>query len=306
MAQADGKSEERSDNHIYHSIFVYRDTFEFLLKSLCFYRDHLRREVEAVNLDDDLKLLLSDGSQEASILQKELRKADRAVAWFEDLKAKGGEDECDYNIGSFSHGVIRHLKSVALLYLKHLQHKRDAFSKRPGESKYVLESLDTALSRYKEKMHVSGVFRNASPTPLLIDDVVEASVTTQPKPADRKEPDLLTAELPRPVLLESIQILDPVLRNRCLDLYSDFDRSRQHDRFDTVIAEATRILEDRLRAAVGTKSGTGDELANKAFGGSTPKLRASSTEAEQNAVLLFFKGVFGHIRIRPITNCSAI
>ena len=295
MAQADEKPAEPSDNHVYKLIFVYKDTFDFLLNGLGFYRDLLRREIDAVNLDDDLRLLLSDGSAESSVLRKELQKVERAVEWLETLKSKAG-DGFEYNIESISHGTIRYLKSIAVLYLKHLRRKRDAFSSRPGESKYVLESLDTALSRYEEKMRTMGVFGKASLIPLLVDDVVEASAPIKAKPAITKEPPEQKEKEPRPILLESIQILDPLLRERCLDLYSDFDHKRQHDRFDTVIAEATRILEDRLRAVLGGIAGTADELVNKAFAGSSPKLRASAIDAEQQAVLLFFKGIFGHIR----------
>jgi Protein of unknown function (Hypoth_ymh) len=86
------------------------------------------------------------------------------------------------------------------------------------------------------------------------------------------------------------------LRTRCLDLFNDFDQRSQHEHFDTVIAEATRILEDRLRSSLGQTSGTGDELVNKAFGSQPPRLRVSHVASEQAAVLLFFKAIFGHLR----------
>jgi len=292
---SEAKQSEPSDNHVYNLIFIYKDTFDLLLRSLCFYRDLLQKQNDVVNLDADLKLLLADGPEGSSVLRKELRKVQQAISWWEDVRSKAGVDAFDYNIGSFSHGTIRFLKSVAMLYLSHLRQKRNALSQQPGASKYVLESLDTTLARFEEKMQATGVFGMASTLPLLVEEAVEISLPTSEEFPQRD----ISRAIPKqasPVLLESIPILDPVLRARCLDLYFDFEKGLQHDRFDTVIAEATKILEDRLRAVLGVTSGTGDDLAAKAFAGATPRLRVSSVASEQGAVLLFFKGVFGHIR----------
>lgn len=289
---------EPNDNHVYDSIHVFQDTFDFLYRSLCFYRDLLKGAIDAVNLDPDLKALLGTDAQRSSPATKELQRVQSAISWWDQLRAREGEDAGDYNIGSFSHGVVKFLKSVAGLYLRRLRSKRDAFSQRPGESKYVLESLDTELARFEEKMRTSGVFGKATTIPLLVEDVIEAKgVAAAPNQSSQQVPGLPERQLDaKPLLLESIQILDPSLRERCLDLFNDFERRSQHDRFDTVIAEATRILEDRLRSITAQSAGTGDELANKAFGSASPQLRVSDVAAEQTAVLLFFKGVFGHLR----------
>jgi len=288
---------EPNDNHVYGSIFIYKETFDLLLKSLRFYRDLLNRAINVVNVDEDLKVLLDPDTLKGSPAQKELQKVENAIKWWEKLHEREGEDAFDYNVGSFSHGTIRFLKSVACLYLRHLRHKRDVFSNRPGESKYVLESLDNALSRFEEKMRSSGVFGKASTIPLLVEDVIQEHAVAIKESAPEQIPaaDFKQSE-PKPVLLGTIQILDTTLRERCLDLFNDFDQNSQHDRFDTVIAEATRILEDRLRRALGVSSGTGDDLANRAFGSNSPKLRVSTVASEQNAVLLFFKAIFGHVR----------
>lgn len=289
---------EADDNHIYHSIFIYKETFDFLLKSLHFYRELLKRSIDAVNVDEDLKALLDGETQQSSPVRKELTKVENAIAWWEKVRENGGDEPYDYNIGSFSHGTIRFLKSVACLYLRHLRRKRDDFSNRTGEPKYILESLDNALSRFDEKMRTSGVFGKASAIPLLVEDVLsEHTLATSGERAPLHAPSSAVRQSDvKPILLETVQILDPALRARCLDLFNDFEQSSQHDRFDTVIAEATRILEDRLRSVLGVNSGVGDDLANKAFGSSNPKLRVSTDQSEQTAVLLFFKAIFGHIR----------
>jgi hypothetical protein len=290
--------DERDDRHIYTLVSIHADTFRFLRISLRYYTSLLARDVKAIDTDSDLKELLAIEPGETSLLESELKRIERVTTWWSDIEIQQGKDEFSYEIPGLSHRTIRLLKSVGLLYLKHLHLKRDQIAKQPNASKYTLENLDTVLSKYQEKMETSGVFGKASRIPLLVDELIAQSHATA-KPAvmvDQESPRLPDTTRPRPVLLESIQLLDPALRKRCLDLFADFQETKQHDRFDTVIAEATRILEDRLRVALDVKTGTGDDLANLAFGGNAPKLRASDVDTEQRAVLLFFKGVFGHIR----------
>lgn len=104
---------------------------------------------------------------------------------------------------------------------------------------------------------------------------------------------------PQPVVLESIEIRDPELRKRCLDLFTKFRTEGAHDRLDTVVTEATRVLEDRLRSLSSAPATcTGVELAAHAFG-SSPRLIVSDVEPEQQGCpppLSLFRGVFGFIR----------
>jgi uncharacterized protein (TIGR02391 family) len=82
-----------------------------------------------------------------------------------------------------------------------------------------------------------------------------------------------------------------------LDLFNQFQESGQADRNDTVVAEASRILENRLRAVTGCTDGsTGKQLVTLAFNGQKPKLRVSSVPSEQEAAQLLFMGTFGFIR----------
>lgn len=71
----------------------------------------------------------------------------------------------------------------------------------------------------------------------------------------------------------------------------------RHERLDTVIAEATRILETRLRTLTGApQECVGVDLARRAFAGESPLLRVSDVTSEQEAVHLLFRGAFGFIR----------
>jgi len=95
----------------------------------------------------------------------------------------------------------------------------------------------------------------------------------------------------------TIEIVDQQLRGRCLDLFNEFDSSNQSHRFDTVVTEATRVLEDRVRtlAALGNEV-SGVDLMTKAFGPKAVILRLSSQDSEQEAAHLLFRGAFGFIR----------
>ena len=98
-------------------------------------------------------------------------------------------------------------------------------------------------------------------------------------------------------MIDSIEILDPELRSRCLDLFQSFKQDGQHERLDTVVTEATRIFENKLRSISGAPADcVGVDLATYAFGEKTPKLIISEVTAEQEAVHLMFRGVFGFIR----------
>lgn len=99
------------------------------------------------------------------------------------------------------------------------------------------------------------------------------------------------------MVTDSIQILDAELRERCLDLFEAFHKDGKHERFDTVISEATRIFETRLRSLSGAPDKCkGVDLAQAAFGGNPPVLKVSDVSAEQQAVHLLYRGAFGFIR----------
>lgn len=97
--------------------------------------------------------------------------------------------------------------------------------------------------------------------------------------------------------LHSVEIRDPELRKRCLDLLSRFRKDGQHDRLDTVVNEATRILEDRLRSLSSAPATcVGVDLVKHAFGSLSPRLIVSNVSPEQEAAHLLFRGVFGFVR----------
>jgi hypothetical protein len=105
------------------------------------------------------------------------------------------------------------------------------------------------------------------------------------------------SQRPRPVIVGSIEILDHELRARCLDLFNQFQESGQADRNDTVVAEASRILENRLRKVLGADDGkSAKQLVSDAFSAKSPRLVVSKVPAEQESAQLLFLGTFGFIR----------
>jgi hypothetical protein len=205
------------------------------------------------------------------------------------------EDPVSYHFGvNVTHGWVRFVKSVALLYLQHLHERREAIAQRPQISASILEAIDQRLSALEEKVNL-GVFRDATPYLLIINDYTLSDA----KPVSSEvgnEPDKSINRF-RPVVLESIEIRDLDLRKRCLDLLAQFREDGQHDRLDTVVTEATRILEDRLRALSSAPSTcTGADLSKYVFGSPSPRLIVSDVSAEQESAHLLFRGVFGFIR----------
>lgn len=284
---------EPPDQHVYTLVSFNQDTFEFYLAAVRFYESLLHRDLETVKSDVDLRSILGEEALDSYPFAKELRHVGRIRTWFEEHMAKAGNSSWGYDV-PISHGWVRLIKSVSILYLDHLRGRRDAIASRETTSMSMLEALDQQLARFAEKTEL-GVFRNATLHRLLINQLPKGTVgQAAPTPAA-----LLPAVNPgpRPVVLGSIEIRDPELRKRCLDLFAQFREDGQHNRLDTVVNEATRILEDRLRALSGaSQTCVGVGLAEYAFGPKSPRLIVSDVGPEQEAAHLLYRGVFGFVR----------
>jgi len=281
-----------ADHHTYDWVMFYNETFHFFLRSVQFYVSLLENDIKEIENDADLKELIEEEDKKSFQIYREHSRAKRVEEWLKHHIEKGGPDAIDYDV-SISHGTVRFIKSAAILYLKHLKNKRNRLSAKPNISRYVLETVDNQISSSEEKINI-GVFENASPMTFLLDEIIDSGTDEVIK---EPQPKLAKVDRPRPVVVDSIQILDSELRERCLDLFDAFHEDGKHERFDTVIAEATRIFETRLRAlASAPQECVGVDLAKAAFGGDQPMLRVSDVRSEQEAVHLLFRGTFGFIR----------
>lgn len=286
-------SQEPSDHLVYSPWMSFnKDTFEFYFAAVKFYESLLETDFKAVQNDQDLKAILGEEELDSYPIGKELKRVKRFVIWFANHIEKAGKhaETWGYEV-ELTHGVVRFIKSVSLLYLAHLRGKRQKIASRPTTSKVLLEAVDQQLARLEEKTQL-GVFRIATPYPLIIDQLSQG--VDQALPQDR----VLVRDLrPRPVILDTIEIRDPALRNRCLDLFAQFREDGQHDRLDTVVNEATRILEDRLRSLSNAPPNcVGVDLAKEAFALPNPRLIVSDIAAEQDSAHLLYRGVFGFVR----------
>jgi hypothetical protein len=150
------------------------------------------------------------------------------------------------------------------------------------------------MSIHEEKLNL-GLFKAATPYPQVVSQLAE--IKEESPEAAQPVNAVGGSTRPRPVLIGSIEIRDEELRKRCLDLFAQFREDGAHERMDTVVNEATRILEDRLRAlSCAPGECTGVDLARNCFGGDTPLMTVSNIKAEQEAAHLLFRGVFGFIR----------
>lgn len=285
---------EPPDHHRYSWVMFYTDTVRFLVSALDFYIDLLTQETEQLNSDPCLKQFLTEDTRREFRIGRDLDQAKRCQGWLSD-KLSSAEGRFDVDI-SLDHGTARYLKSVGLLYLGHIKNRRNDLSSRPNISKNTLAALDREITTKDEFLNRAGIFSNATILPLLAEQQVP-EIIDQQGAATTGVPSLSRASRPAAVLIDSIEILDDELRRRCLDLFMQFQESGQSERHDTVVSEATRILEHRLRSLTQSDASvSGADLVNRAFSGDPPKLRISVVNSEQKAVHLLFLGTFGFIR----------
>jgi len=284
---------EPPDYYDYGIVSFNHDTFEFFSAAVKFYESVLSKGFDAIKHDEDLKAILGDSVLETFPVGKELERTRRAREWFEGQFSVGGAMETDVGVG-VSHGLIRYIKSVATLYLEHLRARRNAIASRRDFPKSLLQAVDQQISKYEEKLNM-GVFRNATPTPLILAELPEMS--------DESPPETVGAvaasreHRPQPSVHDSIEVLDTELRKRCLDLFALFREDGAQDRLDTVLSEATRILEDRLRPLSGAPATcAGVKLVDYAFATTGQRLTVSEIAAEQDAARFLYRGLFGFIR----------
>lgn len=278
---------EPRDDHMYHWVSFSPDTFKLMLAATRFYKQLLDADIQFVLDDPELAAVIKVPADTTTPLSRERRSVEWHLARLERKLEECGSDAWDYDF-DLSHGQVRFFKSVSLLYLERLRDRRDALAARPGISTAVLAAVDEQLAMLDEKLEL-GVFHKASPRTLSISQLpaVEQSAAA-PVEVARTIP---------PVRVDSIDVRDEQLRARCLDLLAQFEADGAHERLDTVVSEATRILEDRLRSLSGADAQlVGVDLAKFAFSPPDNAIALSDIPAEQEAAHLLFRGVFGFIR----------
>jgi len=284
--------ERTPDHHMYRSVVFFRDSLELLAAALQYYVGLLERDLSYIKDDPELASILGEKILDTLPVTEELREA----RWHRDKfneKLSGGEDFGAHWEFGVSHGTVRFLKSVSFLYLEYLERRRDQLADQVPLSKSMLDAIDARITELREQGN-QGVFKEAEPRPLLVQQLPEVQRPSKEQEPAKSEP---APTRPPPRVSTSIQLIDAQLRERCLDLFNTFDENDQPHRYDTVIAEATRVLEDRIRVLSGAEANvSGVDLVKHAFHESDPKLRLSPKPGEQQAAHLMFRGVFGFVR----------
>lgn len=287
------KSQELPDDHYYQWITIWANIFSFLFKSVKYYIKLIEGDISEIEKDEDLKELLDEDSRRSFRIYQELKQAKNVSDWMEKKIKEGGDDPIDYDFHNISHGTIRYLKSIGHLYIRNLKVKRNRLSSRPNLSHHTLETVDTQISKIEEQLN-TGVFGDASPKSLLVEEMVSEDDSHT---ADSATDSIAYARRPTPVLIDSIQILDTQLHERCMDLFQLFTADGKQERLDTVLSEATKILENHLRKKCKTeKKIGGTDLASHALSGKDPIVCVSESAGEQEAAHLIFRGIFGLVR----------
>lgn len=273
-----------SDFHTYHSVGFGPDSLRLFSNALRFYADSLQSDIAAIEVDPMLAKLLDERSLRSFQISREiieLRKmAERTEAMLPQAESMGDSEM------TISHGLVRKLKAVSLLYIAELERRRNGLATTRSLTTLGTEMLDTKLLQYREKMTM-GVFADAEPVPLIV----------APEAAERPAIAAPSVTVTKPRYAATIELVDEELRERCLDLFNDFDSAAQAHRFDTVVGEATKILEDRIRRLAGFGPElSGLDLMKAAFSTPPVKLELSTYGPEQEGAHLLFRGVIGLIR----------
>jgi hypothetical protein len=273
-----------SDSHLYRNLLVTPDLMRLFVNALHFYANALEQDIAAFRLDEELAKLLDERTlrsfQISRAIEYSREIAGRIEKLVPDTESVGASDM------PMTHGLVRQLKAVCLLYIGELEKRRNAIATERASTIRSLEVIDTKLLELREAME-KGVFGRAEPVPLLI----------APDAAERPLQTSQAVTITRSDGVVTIEIVDQELRERCLDMFNEFDESNQPHRFDTIIMEATRILENRVRTTAGLgPESTGLELMAAAFGGKTPKLRVSGHAPEQEGAHHLFRGIIGFVR----------
>ena len=116
---------EHPDHYQYSWVMFYRDTIEFFVSSVKFYEDLLTSEKSLIDEDEHLSNFLTEDARREFKIGRTLDEAKRVRSWLEN-HLNNQPNRLDIDI-SLTHGNVRYLKSVGILYLGFLKQRRNKF-----------------------------------------------------------------------------------------------------------------------------------------------------------------------------------
>ena len=225
---------------------------------------------------------------ERSAIFGERETTTRFIGWCHDRlrETRGGAPPIMVTYGTF-----RWVKAAMLLEVNAMKRKREELiAQRPDLPKSILEAINGRVASL-ENLTEYGILNGLEPKQLLVGSAHAAG--TKVEVADD-----LRAPEPIRVPATRVELLDPELRRRCADLYEQFSGDpADQDRFDTVLREASTVLEERIRRVSGLPAHLhGLDLVSAAFAPDNGELIVSIDRNEQEGAHLLFRGYFGFIR----------
>jgi hypothetical protein len=275
---------EPSDEHLYSAVMFRVESLKAFINALTGYVKGLDQRLREAR--EELGDLLTPQAVAGLPEAQEGKRVGQLIRYLrEQIQRAEGRGANPYALAfvGISHGAIRLIKAAVIDQVRNLRRKRDE-SGAPAET---LAAADLEIARI-EGLVSSGVFSEASAAPLM-----GGIAVSQPEARTHE------GEPPREGQANrlSFHVLDAQLSDRCLDLLLKLAADGRTDRFDTVLQEAGKILEVRLReVAAANEQLSGVELVTFALGGTAPPVILSQVPAEQEAAHLLFRGVFGFLR----------
>ncbi len=226
---------------------------------------------------------------ERSPVTQEIEKLDRMVAYCNKVLAELAKGT--HGFYSITYGSLRWLKAGMLFEIAALKKERDqCVSQRGVMPRIVLESINSKIASL-ENLAEQGIFNGLVPIQLVV-------ASAEPVPLRIEVADSMHHDVSSPSCVMRVELMDPELLRRCGDLYEKFADSPEHqDRFDTVLREASTVLEDRIREVSGLAQNLiGLDLVSRALASNTGELIISDEPSEQEGGHALFRGFFGLVR----------
>lgn len=272
--------QKRSDAQTY-MISVSTEWINEFIEALEFYVGALREPLRQKQSDGALIQLIGKNGIDNLPESQAILEANRVINWL--ISVRDLEDGA--GLLPISHARVRYLRSVGSYYVERNREKLNELGGRYQLGRSSIQDVSSRLDKFAARLD-AGVFADAELVGIVL-------------PEEARDLDPVCERVVASVngTTPIAPVLDAELRERCLDLLLSFAKSNQHKRLDTVIAEATKVLEVRLRRATGANENkVGMDLANEAFAGDKPRIVLSTTKAERDAAVQLFRGIFGFLR----------
>lgn len=215
---------------------------------------------------------------------------ERMIDWGENQLEKAGSRSFVMDSG-LSYGTLRYLKAGVLLLAKRLLEKEEeAIQKYENLPLSLLQEYEEKIKQLLNIAEV-GMLNGLRPAQIFFEAPIirkkERIVAKAQKNVEAKAYSIETSE---------IQIIDSVLRKRCLELLRKLVEPDFQEQLDIIVREMSVILEDRIRNVSGIKGKHGMALINAAFCVEPPLIKFSGEKDRQEMAQLLYRGYLGFVR----------